>query len=386
MLTMLRRSASIIVLVGLVLLGLPPADTSAAGLALQVVGSGFDHPVFVAHAGDSRLFVVEQRGRIKIIHPTSSVTTFLNLSSLVSQTGSERGLLGLAFHPNYASNGFFYVNYTRASDGATVIAEYRRSGGNPDAADPTSARIVLTIAQPYSNHNGGWIAFKGPNLYIATGDGGSGGDPGNRAQSKKTLLGKILRINPLDPDGNGARRYSIPANNPYVGRRGKDEIWSRGLRNPWRCSFDRVTAKLWCADVGQGRYEEVNRSRTGKGVNYGWRLLEGRHLYPSGALCTTNCKTRPIAEYAHTAFGGGNCAVTGGYVSRRSGAALYGKYVFGDYCSGKVWVIGSKRKSGKVLPQPAADTSYLISSFGEGSDGRLYLVDLGGTVLRLSDS
>jgi glucose/arabinose dehydrogenase len=377
---MLRRLAAGVGLIAILTAALP-AGTSAAGLALERVGGTFDQPVYVTHARDSRLFVVEQTGAIKIV----GGGTFLDLSSKVLCCG-ERGLLGLAFHPNYASNGRFYVNYTRVPDGDTVIAEYRRSSANPNLANPSSARIVMTINQPFGNHNGGWIGFKGSNLYIATGDGGGAGDPGNRAQSKKTLLGKILRINPLDPDGSGPRSYGIPAKNPFVGRKGLDEIWSRGLRNPWRCSFDRVTGKLWCADVGQGRYEEINRSRTGKKINYGWRLLEGRHLYPSGDLCTTNCKTRPIAEYAHTAFGGGNCAVTGGYVSRRSGAALYGKYVFGDYCSGKVWIIRSKFTAGNPLPAPVADTDYFISSFGEGNDGKLYLVDRGGTIWRLKDS
>jgi hypothetical protein len=360
---------------------------SAGGALLTQVGSGYSLPLYVTHAGDSRLFVVEQRGRIKILNGG----TFLDLSGVVSQSGFERGLLGLAFHPNYASNRLFYVNYTRNSDGATVVAEYRRSAGNANLADPASRRILLTISQPYANHNGGWMGFKGKNLFIATGDGGSGGDPGNRAQSKNTLLGKILRINPLDPDGSGPKKYSIPPKNPFVGRAGLNEIWSRGLRNPWRCSHDRGTGRMWCADVGQNKYEEINRSKTGKKVNYGWRLLEGKHYYnypgrTSGALCTSGCKTLPIAEYAHSAFGGGNCSVTGGYVSRRSGAALNGKYVFGDYCSGKVWVIGAGFGAGGTLPQPTSDTPYSISSFGEGADGRLYLVHQGGTIYRLNGS
>ena len=376
-----RRVASALILLALIAVSMPQA--SLAAVPLSLVASGYSMPVFLTHAGDSRLFVVEQGGRIKIV----GGGTFLDLSTKVACCG-ERGLLGLAFHPSYASNGLFYVDYTRKSDGATVIAEYRRSNSNANAADPTSARVVLTIGQPYANHNGGWIAFRkgGPNLFISLGDGGSGGDPGNRAQNLDSLLGKILRINPLDPDGAGSRRYSIPGSNPFVGRSGRDEIWSYGLRNPWRCSFDRGTGKLWCADVGQNKYEEIDRSKTGKRVNYGWRRLEGRHNYPSGSLCTSNCKTLPIAEYAHSSFGGGNCSVTGGYVSRRSGAAMYGKYVFGDYCSGRVWIIPAGFSAGSALPPTAADTSYNISSFGEDNAGRLYLIDLGGAVYRLTDS
>jgi hypothetical protein len=234
-----------------------------------------------------------------------------------------------------------------------------------------------------SNHNGGWIGFKNSNLFIATGDGGN---TPNKAQDLTSLLGKILRINPLDPDGAGPLDYSVPSGNPYVGRSGADEIFAFGLRNPWRCSFDSGNGKLWCADVGEGTYEEINRSRTGKGLNYGWPLLEGRHKPPGGPVCASKCKTMPITEYSHSAFGGGNCAVTGGYVSRRSGAALYGKYVVGDYCSGKIWVIPHNFSPGSALPAPAADTPYSISSFGQDNIGRLYLVDLGGAVYRLTDS
>ena len=379
---LLLLSASLAVMLGS--LGTPVA---ASGLPLSLVADGFSAPLYLTNAGDARLFVVERGGLIKIV----GGPTFLDISSLVASDTGERGLLGLAFHPDYAGNGLLYVDYTRASDGATVVAEYHRSAGDPDAADPSSARVLLTIAQPYSNHNGGWIGFKGPNLYIATGDGGSGGDPGNRAQSKKTLLGKILRINPLDPDGAGPKTYSVPAGNPYVGHKGLDEVWARGLRNPWRCSFDRVKGRLWCGDVGQDAFEEIDRVRTGKGLNFGWRLLEGRHYYrfpgrSRGGLCTSSCRTLPIADYAHGAFGGGNCAVTGGYVARRAGAALAGKYIFGDYCSGKVWVIPANFTAGSTLPSPTIDSGLSISSFGEGADGRLYLVDLGGAVYLLDDS
>ncbi len=367
-----------------------PAATAAAGgsaaleapVTLREVASGFSRPLYITHAGDSRLFVIEQGGRIWVLSGGTR-TLFLDISSRVACCG-ERGLLGLAFHPSYASNRLFYVNYTRAGDGATVVAEYRRSAADPNRADPhgTYNRRVMVIGQPESNHNGGWIGFKPgkPQLYIATGDGGGSGDPQNRAQDKRSLLGKILRINPRDPDGSGPRTYKIPPTNPFVGRAGRDEIWSFGLRNPWRCSFDRGTGRLWCADVGQSTYEEINRSKTGKGKNYGWRLLEGYHHYnypgrTRGTLCTTGCKTLPLAAYAHSAFGGGNCSVTGGYVARRAGAALHGKYIFGDFCSGRVWTINATHTRGAGLPSPT-NTGRQISSFGEGRDGRIYLTDL----------
>jgi len=382
--SLLRRCAATVALACLALAAMP--GSTLAAVNLQLVASGLSAPVFVTHAGDSRLFVVEQDGRIKII----GIGTFLDITGMTSK-GGERGLLGLAFHPNYASNGLFYVDYTRKSDGDTVIAEFKRSTSDPNKANPASKRIVLTINQPQPNHNGGWIGFKGSYLYIAMGDGGGGGDQGNKAQNLDKLLGKILRINPLDPDGGGPQRYSIPADNPFVGVAGKDQIWSYGLRNPWRCSFDRGDGTLFCGDVGQEVYEEINRVATGRGVNFGWRLLEGKHYYnwpghTSGTLCSGDCKTLPIAEYAHSAFGGGNCAVTGGYVSRRAGAALYGDYVFGEYCSGKVWIIPANFSAGGALPSPVADTIYNISSFGEGNDGRLYLVDRGGSIYRLTDS
>jgi glucose/arabinose dehydrogenase len=380
----LRRLRTIVASATLMTLIATALPSSALGaVPLTLVKSGLSSPIYLTNAGDSRLFVVQQRGVIKVIQSNGTMSDFLDLSGVVSQSGSERGLLGLAFHPNYASNGLFYVDYTRASDGDIVIAEYQVSG-NPDVADAGSGRTVLTIDHSSaSNHNGGWIGFKNSNLFISVGDGGN---TPNKAQDLSSLLGKILRINPLDPDGGGPLDYSVPSTNPFVGRSGADEIWAYGLRNPWRCSFDSGNGKLWCGDVGEGTYEEINRSRTGKGLNYGWPLLEGRHKPPGGGLCSSKCKTLPIAEYSHSAFGGGNCAVTGGYVSRRSGAALYGKYVFGDYCSGKIWVIPHNFAAGSALPAPAADTPYSISSFGKDNLGRLYLVDLGGAIYRLTDS
>ena len=375
----------------LLALALAPNASATVGVSLTTVKTGFNQPVFLTNAGDSRLFVVQQDGVIKIIEPDNSVKTFLDISSQVLDDG-EQGLLGLAFHPDYATNGLFYVYYTPSGGGKEVVAEFKRWAGDPDAADPNSKRIVLSNTDPYSNHNGGWLAFKGDDLYISHGDGGSGGDPQNRAQDLNSWWGKILRINPLDPDGNGPKTYSIPSSNPFVGRSGKDEIWSYGLRNPWRCSFDDATGKLWCGDVGQDAYEEVDRVQTGKAVNFGWRKVEGFHYYQwkghtRGNLCTGNCFKKPIAEYPHNDIGnGGRCAVTGGYVMRRSGAALAGSYVFGDYCSGELWVIPSDFSPGSSLPAPVLDTDYNISSFGEGADGRIYVVDLNGGIYLIDQS
>lgn len=357
-----------------------PGPAAAAGLNLQLVASGYTSPIFVTNAGDSRLFVVEQDGHIKIV----GGGTFLDISNLVRFSG-EQGLLGLAFHPNYASNGLLYVFYNRTKDGRSVIAEFKRSTSDANKANASSKRVVLTMGQPYGNHNGGWIAFKGNYLYIAKGDGGSGGDPGNRAQDLDQFQGKIMRINPLK---SGTHAYTIPADNPFVGVAGKDVIWSYGLRNPWRCSFDPSDGSLWCGDVGQEDWEEIDHVATGRGVNFGWRLLEGTHYYnwpghTSGDECSGDCKTEPIAEYPH----GPECAVTGGYVARRSNTApLYGDYIFGDYCSGKVWALPPTFNAGDPLPAPLADTSYNISSFGVDNAGYLYLVDLNGSIYKLTDS
>ena len=289
--TLLRRLCLAAGSLAIVLTASTAPAQAAVGLGVSLVQNGFSDPVLVTNAGDSRLFVVEQTGRIEIV----GGGTFLDISDKIACCG-ERGLLGLAFHPDYADNGLFYVYYARAGDGAAVVAEYHRSNNDPNVADPTSARIVLSFAEPYTNHNGGWLGFKGPNLYISTGDGGSGGDPQNHAQDIHSYLGKILRINPLDPDGNGPRSFSVPHSNPYVGRSGLNVIWARGLRNPWRCSFDSATGKLWCGDVGQNAYEEIDRVKTRGTYNFGWRLLEGRHYYnypgrTRGRLCRRGCRT-----------------------------------------------------------------------------------------------
>ncbi len=359
------------------------APSAVSGVTL--VAGGFSDPLFVTHAFDERLFVVERTGRIRILKPKDGGWvhggTFLDIRDLVSRGHSEQGLLGLAFHPDYATNGRFYVDYTDLR-GDTVIAEFRRASAR--RADPASRRTVLTVKQPYDNHNGGWIGFWGENLYIALGDGGSGGDPQGNGQDLGSRLGKILRIDPLDPDGAGRRRYRVPPDNPFVGKPGRDEIWAYGLRNPWRDSFDRETGDLWLGDVGQDRYEEIDRAGNGKGRNFGWDRVEGRHLYPSGALCTSGCRTLPVVEVKHAVRGADNCSIVGGYVSRRPGADLEGRYLFGDTCSGRIWDIPADLASGR--PGAPLDTSLYISSFGEGQDGRIYIADLAGAIYRVNGS
>ena len=359
----------------------------ASSVILTRVASGFDSPVFLTSArdGSGRLFVVEQTGKIKIIRNGVVLPTpFLDISSAISR-GGERGVLGLAFDPRFRTNGYFYVDFTRVN-GDTVVNRYRVSSANRDVAYQSSVRRVITIAQPYANHNGGMIAF-GPDgyLYIGMGDGGGGGDPGNRAQSVGSLLGKMLRIN---VHGSvGTRHYLIPASNPYVGRTGRDEIWSRGLRNPWRFSFDRATGDLWIGDVGQGRFEEIDRSRVsststsrGRGVNYGWRVLEGRHCFNPSTGCYRAGKVSPVVEYAHTE----GCAVTGGYVYRGTRVpSLSVRYVFGDFCSGKIWTV-PKGGTSPLTKTLLMDTSLSISSFGEDGSGELYVVDLGGAVYKFT--
>jgi glucose/arabinose dehydrogenase len=368
-----------VALLGSALVVSPAAAAGSVGFS--TVLTGYSRPVLVtAPRGSSRrIFIVEQTGRIRVATYSNGswrkLGTFLDIRDRVKSTFGEQGLLGLAFDPDYASNRRFYVNYTRKPDGDTVVAEFRRSTSSANRATKGTARQVIRINQPYSNHNGGMLAF-GPdeNLYISTGDGGSGGDPGNRAQSKSSLLGKILRI---DPHKSGSRAYTIPSSNPFVGRTGSDAIWAFGLRNPWRFSFDRSNGDLWIGDVGQENREEIdlatNSSGRGKGVNYGWRRCEGNIRYPGGGSC--NFGKSPLKTYRTSDTPCG--AVTGGYAYRGPNySAWQGRYIYGDYCTGHVWVIN---KSGSV--RVSRDTSYQISSFGEDGAGRLFMTDLGGRIL-----
>jgi glucose/arabinose dehydrogenase len=354
----------------------PQAPTSAPDptqYRFVEVATGFSKPLDLVNAGDSRLFIVEQDGRIKVFK-NGTTTEFLNVTSLVSRNGSERGLLGLAFHPGYAQNGYFFINYTN-TQGNTVIARYKVSQ-NPDVADPSSAAPVLAVTQPYENHNGGDLVF-GPDgyLYIGLGDGGSSGDPQNRAQNPQVLLGKMLRINV------NQLPYTVPANNPFVGNSAYlPEIWALGLRNPWRYSFDRATGDLYIADVGQNTWEEVNFQAAGSGgQNYGWNIYEGKHNYKSGQIAGA---VFPFAEYDHNQ----GCSITGGYVYRGASIpGLQGVYLYGDFCTGMIW---SAFRDGAGAWQNALfkDTSYSISSFGEDVTGELYLLDYNGKLVKFEQT
>src|SRR5438128_5720539 len=352
----------------------------AVTIQLQPVLSGLSSPIFLTSAHDStdRLFVVEQGGTIRVLqHGATSPTLFLDITSKVL-SGGERGLLGLAFHPQFATNRRFFVYYTRQTDGAIVIAEYHASVADPNVADTTET-VILTIAHPnFANHNGGMIAF-GPDgfLYIGTGDGGSANDPANNSQNIDALLGKILRI---DIDHlNGSVPYSSPPSNPFFGSTpGADEIYAYGVRNPWRFSFDRGTGQLYVADVGQGAREEVDIVTLGG--NYGWRIMEGSICNPNfnGGVCTPPPgHIPPISEYTHSV---GRCAITGGYVYRGTKSSLpTGSYVFGDYCTGEIFM----RQDGMDALTVLLNTTFNISSFGQDESGEIYVVDLAGGVYRI---
>ena len=355
----------------------PAAPAGDGGFRLQEIGGSFEQPLFAGHAGDGsgRLYVAEQRGTIQVLDG-GRWSPFLDLRDRVL-AGGERGLLGLAFHPSYEANGRVFVHYTDKG-GDTTVSEFRGAGGL--RADAATERVILHEDQPYSNHNGGMIAF-GPDgfLYIALGDGGSAHDPQNRAQSLDTLLGKILRI---DVDGASSllAPYANPRDNPFIGRAGRDEVWAYGLRNPWRFSFDRQAGDLWIGDVGQADYEEIDvqRADSAGGENYGWSRYEGRHLKDADREAPD--AVMPVAEYDHD---GGHCAVTGGYVYRGQAiGGLQGAYVFADYCSGVIWTLKADGSDGQALTQ-VHDTGHNISSFGEDEAGELYVVDHGGRVLKL---
>jgi glucose/arabinose dehydrogenase len=372
--------------------GAASAVPAAVGASLVPVASGLDRPVFVtnAHDGSDRLFVVEQPGRVRVIDSGGTLlpTPLLDIRSSVASS-DEQGLLGLAFHPKFATNRKFYVYFTNVR-GDIAVNQYRVSASDPNVVESGSGVRIITIDHPAAtNHNGGMLAFgKDGYLYIGTGDGGSAGDPGNRAQSKDVLLGKILRI---DVDhGGGSRHYSSPTTNPFVGRAGRNEIWSYGLRNPWRFSFDRVTGDIWIGDVGQNRYEEIDRgkrtttaTRNGRGANYGWRVMEGNHCYRPSSGCNRSGKVRPISEYSHAS---GRCSVVGGYVYRGTmSPGLAGRYVFGDFCAGQIRSLSRTATTGS-LSNVVLSTGLMITSFGEDEGGEIYVTDLGGSVNRISAS
>ncbi len=346
----------------------------------------FSSALNLQNAGDgtNRLFAVEQAGRIKVFENQTNVNTtklFLDITDRVT-AGGETGLLGLAFHPNYETNGYFYVNYTAPSPLRTIISRFSVSTSNPDSADKNSELILLTYNQPYSNHNGGCVAF-GPDgyLYIAAGDGGSGGDPQGNGQSITTLLGKIIRIDVNNPQP--PLNYGIPADNPFVDSTNvniRKEIYAWGLRNTWRFSFDPVTGWLWAGDVGQGNWEEVDIIQNGK--NYGWRCYEGTHVYDLSGC--SGVYENPIWEYPHNSTGG--YSITGGYVYRGQNVPeLFGKYIYGDYVSRNVWALEYDEINPTVNNQITQAPSS-ITSFGVDEDKELYLVSFNGKIYKFIPS
>jgi glucose/arabinose dehydrogenase len=355
--------------------GAPSGD----GLVLVDVAAGLDQPLLLTHAGDGsgRLFVVEKPGRVVVL---GSNTTFLDITDRVGSDASEQGFLGLAFHPDFASNGVLIASYTDQA-GDTVLSRFTLL--DADHADPASEEVLLQVDQPFENHNGGHVVY-GPDgyLYFGLGDGGLAGDPNFNGQNKQSLLGDLLR---LDVGATGA--YTIPSGNPYEGSATeREEIWASGLRNPWRFSFDRETGDLWIADVGQDLYEEVNHvPGAAAGLNYGWNLYEGRHNYPVDAeappVTVAAGFTFPVDEVSHA---DGHCSVTGGYVYRGVLVPeLLGAYVFGDYCSGTMWRLdetGPQTYSRSELFQSGLN----IASFGEDEAGELYVVDLQGTIKKFA--
>ncbi len=355
----------------------PPAEMGTSGLVATPVVSGLSSPVWLtAPPGDPRLFVVEQRGTIRIVKGDALLPEpFLDLRSAVA-SGGERGLLSLAFHPDYAANGRFYVDYTDPQGDTRVVA-YRASASDPDRADPASGDTILAVDQPYSNHNGGLVTF-GPDgmLYVGLGDGGSGGDPRGNGQNRGTLLGAILRL-----DVDAATPYRVPPDNPfldYAGLRG--EIWAWGLRNPWRFAFDPTSGLLYIADVGQSDWEEIDAepARSG-GLNYGWNVMEGRHCYGS-STCDEQGLVQPILEYGHDE----GCSITGGFVYRGGAMPdLQGAYFYSDYCSG--WLRSLRYDGTAIGEERSWDVGSLgqVLSFGEDAAGELYVLSANGTVYRL---
>ena len=357
------------------------AAPSSANVKLTLIASGFNRPLYLTHAGDgaNRLFLVEQSGKVWIFKDGEMLSRpFLDLSAIISRSAlgsgfTEQGLLGLAFHPQYAINGTFYVNYTDRN-GSTVVARYQVSPTNPDLAAGGSGTIIFHLAQPYANHNGGHIEF-GPDgyLYIALGDGGSANDPLGAGQNRALLLGSIARID-VDSDP----RYAIPEDNPFVGvANAHDAIWAYGLRNVWRFSFDRATGDMYMADVGQNRWEEINfqLADSAGGENYGWNVWEGNHIFAGGSAPN---HVPPIFEYGRDM----GCSVTGGNVYRGQAIPdLQAVYLFGDFCTGWIWATWRDHdlqwRTGTFM-----NTTHEISSFGEDEAGELYLIDYAGALYR----
>jgi glucose/arabinose dehydrogenase len=359
-----------------------PSDGSGGGAAVEVAYPNltFNLPLYFGHAGDNsgQAFVVEQGGIILTFDSataTSTVDTFLDIRDRVNKSGWEEGLLGLAFHPQFESNGYFYVNYTAADPRRTVISRFTASPASTNHADKGTEQIILTFEQPYANHNGGCLEF-GPDgyLYIATGDGGSGGDPHNNGQNKQTLLGKILRIDVNTTEGGN--QYAIPDDNPFAsssdGSRG--EIYAYGLRNPWRFSFDLPTGRLWAADVGQDAIEEIDIIENGK--NYGWSVMEGENCFKPTTGCDSTGLVMPVFQYPRA----DGQSVTGGFVYRGERVpSLQGKYIFADFLSGRIWAL-SYTEGQPATVQQLPKTELSISSFGVDARGELYMTAFDGKV------
>jgi|AntRauTorcE11897_2_1112592.scaffolds.fasta_scaffold02619_3 glucose/arabinose dehydrogenase len=343
----------------------------------------FNRPLNILHAGDDsdRLFVVEQSGVISVFPNDPEVAEaeiFMNIQDRITDSSSEQGLLGLAFHPDFKNNGYFYVNYTAPGPDRTVISRFSIEGDNESRGDAASETVLLTYNQPYGNHNGGHLSF-GPDgyLYIAAGDGGSGGDPQNNGQNRSTLLGSILRID-VDSQENG-NSYGIPDDNPFAGsvEGYREEIFAYGLRNPWRFSFDSDTGQLWAGDVGQNSMEEIDIIENG--LNYGWNSMEGMNCYPPGSNCDRDGLELPVYDYSHN---NGDRSITGGYVYRGSDIPeLTGLYIYADYVSGRIWALDSS-DSGNPVNTEIHHANFNISSFGVDADNELYMTGFDGKVYR----
>jgi glucose/arabinose dehydrogenase len=354
-------------------------------IQLQTFASGFTRPVDIASAGDERLFIAEQRGIIHILNAQGQrlPTPFLNIQSRVNSASNERGLLGLVFHPNFAQNGYFYVNYTNTA-GNTRVSRFNVSAADPNVADPDSELLLLAVNQPFSNHNAGDLNF-GPDgyLYFGLGDGGSGGDPQNYSQNRQSFLGKMIRI-----DVNSGSPYSVPPTNPFVNDASTlDEIWAVGLRNPWKFSFDRLTGDMWIGDVGQNAWEEIDfqpAASTG-GENYGWRCYEGNAAYNTSGCQGAAAYKFPVHVFAN-GFNSG-CSVTGGFVYRGSEFPdLYGHYLYTDYCAGKIWSLTPNGSGGWTNRQLLQGAANQYVSFGENQNGEMFLAAISaGTILRIRE-
>lgn len=385
----MKRFAGLLLILSLLVPGIAAQETDEpiitrstapdpAALALQPMVEGLRRPLYITydHAQSERLFIVEQGGVIRVLDG-STISVFLDVSAIISPDAnnpfySERGLLGLAFHPNYAENGRFFINYTDRN-GDTVVARYSVSD-DPLVADSASAAIIFQLEQPYANHNGGHMVF-GPDgyLYVGLGDGGQAGDPLRAGQNPATLLGTIIRI-----DVDNSDTYAIPADNPFAvmgDMAAAPEVWAYGLRNPWRFSFDRATGDMYIGDVGQNRYEEVNFQPAGEGgLNYGWNAFEASAVFDQRIEAQN--PVAPFAEYAHDL----GCSVTGGYLYRGEAIPdLQGVYLYGDYCSGNVWA-AYRDENGDWQDNLFLETGMQISSFGEAADGELFIIDYRGTV------